>query len=68
MSLDDGDITLLVECKHPIDGEKSTVRELGDGRATVLDDMVVGHDSAISTHHEPTALGNGLPSFVSHDD
>jgi len=68
MSLDDGDITVLVECKHAIDGEKGTVRELDDGSATAFDDVVVGHDSAISTHHEPTALGNWLPSFVSHDD
>ena len=67
MRFDDGDIAILVGCKHPIDSKESTVRELNDSGAAVLDDVVVGHDVAIFAYEKAAALGDRMTILVRHD-
>ena len=67
MRLDDSHVAIFVGCKYPIDKKESTAREFNDGRAAVLDDVVVGHDLAIFAYKKAAALSDRMTILIRYD-
>jgi hypothetical protein len=67
MRLDDGNVAIFVGCKYPIDNKESTVWEFNDGRAAVLDNVVVGHDLAIFAYEKAAALSERVTILIRYD-